>query len=210
MRKELGQAAGHLADEASLRALAHPIRWALIEALSVAGTATAARCAEILGESHASCSFHLRQLARFGLVEQAPTTSRRDRPWRLTSVRQSWSAGPTEDAARDRAAGDLTRVFVHRETERIRRWVGDEVTAPAEWRRAAFHTGVLTWMTPDELDEVSDAVSALMQRYVERIDTPENRPAGARPVRLFSVGFPVLELDPDAEDADVGGDVRAT
>jgi len=210
MRHEGEPAPGHLADEASLRALAHPIRWALIEALSVEGTATAARCAEIIGQSHASCSFHLRQLARFGLVEQAPTTSRRDRPWRLTSVRQSWSAGPTGDAARDRAAHDLTRVFVHRETERIRRWVGDQASAPIEWRRAAFHTGVLTWLTPAELDEMSDAVSAVMQRYAERIDAPQTRPAGARPVRLFSVGFPVFELGPDTADAAVSGDVRAT
>jgi hypothetical protein len=192
-------APGEVVDEASLRALAHPIRWALIETLSVEGTATAARCAEIVGESHASCSFHLRQLARFGIVEQAPTTSRRDRPWRLTSVRQSWSAGPTGDPARDRAAQELSRVFVQRETERIRRWVSDRPTAPAKWRRAAFQTGVLTWLTPAELDGLGEAISALMQTYAERIDRPEARPSAARPVRLFTVGFPVFELGPQAD-----------
>lgn len=195
-KNALGMANGEFADEASLRALAHPTRWALIEALGVEGTATAARCAELLGQSQASCSFHLRQLARFGVVEEAPTTSKRDRPWRLTSVRQSWSGGPTDDLARDRAAQDLSRVFVHRETERIRRWVQDETAVPSEWRRAAFRSGVLTWMTPDELDELAETVSAVLQTHVDRLEHPERRPPEARPVRLFATGFPVLELDP--------------
>jgi hypothetical protein len=90
--------------------------------LAVEGSATAARCGELLDESQATCSFHLRQLGRFGLAEQAPSASRRERPWRLRSVRQSWSTEPTGERARDDAAQALNAVFVDRETERIRRW----------------------------------------------------------------------------------------
>lgn len=120
--------------------MAHPIRWVLIDALTVEGTATATRCAQIVGQSQGSCAFQLRQLARFGIVEEAPTTSRRERPWRLTTVRQSWSGGTSEDPAGDRAAQELSQVFVQRETDRIRRWVRDEGAAPAPWRQVALRT----------------------------------------------------------------------
>ena len=182
-------------DAAALKALAHPLRWSLIEVLAVQGTATAARCAELLDESQATCSFHLRQLGRYGLAEQAPSASRRERPWRLRSVRQSWSTEPTGEVARDDAAKALDAVFVDRETERIRRWSRTSAAAPAQWRKAASMTGVLTWLTPDELADYNAQMQALAEKYVARIEHPERRPAEARPVRLFSVGFPVLELD---------------
>ena len=68
--------------------------------------------------SQASCSFHLRQLAKYGFVEQAqPSEDSRERPWRLTDLEQSWSAdaGP--------AADQLERVFVQREADRILGWL---------------------------------------------------------------------------------------
>jgi predicted ArsR family transcriptional regulator len=187
---------GTIVDAASLRALAHPIRWALIEALGSEGTATATRCAELLGESQATCSFHLRQLARFGMIEEAPSTSKRERPWRLKSVRQSWSTEPTGERSRDDAARQLSQVFIDRETERIRRWSRTFSEAPAEWRQAAAMSGVLTWLTPEELAEFGAELAELLQKRSDRIAHPDRRPPGARPVRLFGIGFPVLELDP--------------
>jgi hypothetical protein len=41
-----------------LRALAHPLRWKLFDIVFREGTATATRCAELTGESVASCSYH--------------------------------------------------------------------------------------------------------------------------------------------------------
>ncbi len=58
-------------DPAVMRALAHPLRWALLEALQHAGTLTATQAGEILGETPANCAFHLRTLAKYGLVEEA-------------------------------------------------------------------------------------------------------------------------------------------
>jgi hypothetical protein len=186
---------GAITDAATLKALAHPLRWSLIEVLAAEGTATAARCAELLGESQASCSFHLRQLGRFGLAEQAPSTSKRERPWRLRTARQAWSVEPTGERARDDAAVALNAVFVDRETERIRRWARAAQSAPEPWRQAASMTGVLSWLTPDELAEFGAAFAAITEKYVDRIEHPEARPPGARPVRMFGVGYPVLELD---------------
>jgi DNA-binding transcriptional ArsR family regulator len=180
-------------DAASLRALAHPIRWSLIEALALEGTANATRCAELIGESQATCSFHLRQLARFGLVEEAPSGSKRERPWRLRSVRQSWSNEPSGDRGHDDAVRQLNAVFVDRETERIRRWARQQADAPTEWREASGMTGALAWMTPDELQQFRADFEELALRHLDRVEHPELRPDGARPVRLFGIGFPLLD-----------------
>jgi DNA-binding transcriptional ArsR family regulator len=188
-------------DAASLRALAHPIRWSLIEALGLEGTATATRCAELIGESQATCSFHLRQLGRFGLVEEAPSNSKRERPWRLRSLRQSWSNEPSGDRGQDDAVRQLNAVFVDRETERIRRWARQAVDAPAQWRDASGMTGALAWLTPDELGQFRADFEQLALRHLERVEHPELRPEGARPVRLFGIGFPLL-VAADAADAD--------
>lgn len=60
-----------ITDVRTLRALAHPVRIALIEALIIDGPMTATEAGERIGETPTTCSFHLRQLAKYGLVEEA-------------------------------------------------------------------------------------------------------------------------------------------
>jgi len=69
----------NLTDPKALRALAHPIRLALIGLLRTQGPLTATRAAELLGESSASTSFHLRQLSKYGLAEEAGGGQGRER-----------------------------------------------------------------------------------------------------------------------------------
>src|SRR5690606_9463113 len=103
-----------MTDPTTLRALAHPLRLDLIELLGTIGPATAAACARHLGVSQASASFHLRQLEAYGFAERAPATGdRRERPWRVTDIEQSWSS--TDSGA---AAQALEQVFVEREAAR--------------------------------------------------------------------------------------------
>lgn len=61
----------------------HPVRRALLDLLAEADTATSTQAAQRLGLSSGLCSFHLRQLARLGLIEEAPRADARARPWRL-------------------------------------------------------------------------------------------------------------------------------
>src|SRR5919108_2121595 len=75
-----------LTDPRALRALAHPIRLALLGALRREGPLTATQAGALVGESAASCSFHLRQLAKYGLVEEAGGGRGRERPWRGPGV----------------------------------------------------------------------------------------------------------------------------
>jgi DNA-binding transcriptional ArsR family regulator len=74
-------------DAKTIRALAHPVRIALLEALVDAGTLTATEAGEHVGESPANASFHLRQLAKYGFVEEAEGGTGRRRPWQLAGSR---------------------------------------------------------------------------------------------------------------------------
>jgi predicted ArsR family transcriptional regulator len=183
---------GELVDAAAMRALAHPLKWALMEVLLVEGSATSTRCAEVVGDTQANCSFHLRQLARYGLVEAAPTSSKRDRPWRMASTDQSWSR-VQPDETRARAASELERVFIQHEMAKLMRWERSSHTYPEGWRRAALRTGAQTWLTEAELAELADQISDLMFTYRDRLQDPSKRPDGSRPVRLFAVGYPLPE-----------------
>src|ERR1700742_3983403 len=75
-----------LSDPRALRALAHPLRLELLDRLMSFGDQTAAQCAEAIGSTASNCSYHLRALARVGLVERGHSDDRRERPWRATAT----------------------------------------------------------------------------------------------------------------------------
>src|ERR1044072_1335256 len=89
----------HITDPKALRAMAHPLRWQLLEILAGEGTATATQCAQETGESVANCSYHLNLLAKYDYVEKAEGGQGREKPWRLVS--QSPPAGTHAAAAAD-------------------------------------------------------------------------------------------------------------
>src|SRR5579862_8518083 len=98
-----------ISDPKAIRALAHPLRLDLLELLSATGPATAAHCGRVLGQSQASCSFHLRQLAKYGFVEEAvPGKDKRERRWQVPEPRPVLRVRG--------AAKELERLVVERET----------------------------------------------------------------------------------------------
>jgi DNA-binding MarR family transcriptional regulator len=191
-RSDKSAQGGKAVDVAAMRALAHPLRWALMDALLVEDTATATRCAELVGASQATCSFHLRQLARYGFVEQVESSDRRERPWRMATTEQRWDR-VQPDETRARAATELTRVFVEREFDKFRRWLRSALSYPKDWQSAAGHVGAQTWLTADELTDLSKQLREVMTRYKDRLDDPGRRPEGSRPVRLFLMSYPLPE-----------------
>lgn len=181
-------------DPHALRALAHPTRLSLLEILTAEGAATATRCAELLGERVASCSFHLRTLARYGFVEPVPHQGR-EKPWRRTSHGQSI---PDSDLTPEQkeAASAFLGVFLDREFARLRDWQRRAKHEPKEWEQAALMMGSTLWLTPEELDQLGEQLRHLADLHRDRAEHPEQRPEAARPVRLFlgtSVGLPGTE-----------------
>lgn len=95
---------------------------------------TATQAGELLGESSASCSFHLRQLAKYGLVEEAG----RERPWHTTAMATNWpdvAEGPELEAA----DGLLSSVLAERYFEHLMRWLDAKPGEPPEWQEARPH-----------------------------------------------------------------------
>jgi hypothetical protein len=170
----------------ALRALAHPLRWKLIDLLNSEQSATATRCAEVLGESVASCGYHLGILAKYGYVEPVPDRAGREKPWRLLSRNQDLSAGGLDEAGA-LAAQAATEVFLDHELERIKDRLRRQDLEPPEWQAASYLSGSTRWMTAAELKEVRDQLAEIQERYGDRDDDPAARPPGAREVRLFAV-----------------------
>jgi DNA-binding transcriptional ArsR family regulator len=183
-----------LRDPRVLRALSHPLRLSLLEELASSGQATATELAERVGESPANCSWHLRQLARYGLIEEAGGGTGRQRPWKW--VAQSLGvadAGEDDEPEFSHALEALMEVLMSREFEAWQAWRASRHTVPKPWLDASFGTHGLNWLTADELAAFKRACEEVIDRHImSRVDRadPTHRPSDARPVRIVAWAFP--------------------
>jgi DNA-binding transcriptional ArsR family regulator len=184
-----GRTVTQLTDPRALRAYAHPIRMKLVGLLRTEGPLTATRAGELLGESSGTTSFHLRQLAKYGLVEEAGSGTGRQKPWRATAAFTSWdlTAGTPEVAA---AAGLLNSVIAEHYFEQLMRWLEVSPDEPPEWQEAFWFGDRIAYVTAEELAELGRRVQAMVEVYFERQVRPELRPAGSRRVTYLHLAFP--------------------
>ncbi len=152
-------------DAAAVRAFAHPLRVRLYYLLEADGPATASGLAARVGESSGSTSYHLRQLARHGLVvEVEGRGTAKERWWQpnpkgFTMRGDRLRADPATRAATDLLLGEFER----RKAADRHRWLEESVTAPPEWldasvdrRRTMVLTAAETARLAAELDEVTE------------------------------------------------------
>jgi hypothetical protein len=182
-----------LKDPAVMRALAHPLRWALLEALLHAGTLTATQAGEILGETPANCAFHLRTLARYGLVEEAGGGKGRERPWRR--VVRVFNMTIAHDDPQAAAAADVldefwTTQLLNRATAALRR----KRSWPAEWLANLGESQTISYLTSAEAEELQEVLLAALHRYRDRTADPSLRPPGAMPIEYLVLSYPLLDL----------------
>jgi DNA-binding transcriptional ArsR family regulator len=192
-----------ITDARTLRALAHPVRIALFEELALGGAMTATQVGERIGESATTCSFHLRQLAKYGFVEEAGGGTGRSRPWRLTSVGMSFS--PSGDAEAEIASDAVVRMFRERQFERYEAWRSTKASYPLAWRQAAVDGQYLLYLTAPELAQFSDEVHELLMRWDRlegRLEDPSRRPAGSVPVEALILAHPIAPPKPETEAGD--------
>lgn len=175
-------------DPKRLRALSHPLRWKLIDLIDSEGTATATRCAEVLGESVASCSYHLNMLAKYDFVEEAEGGQGREKPWRLTSREQSWSSEGLDMEGRLAAEG-ASEAFLSHEFEAMRARIKRRDLEPDEWRRPTGSTSATVYLTIEETQAIRDKFIELIDEHIDRHDKPELRPEGARQVHIFTAMY---------------------
>ncbi|WP_030023876.1 winged helix-turn-helix domain-containing protein [Streptomyces monomycini] len=193
----------------------HPVRIALLDLLAEAGTVTSTQAAARLGHSSGLCSFHLRQLARHGLIEEVPHTGGRARPWRLRWDAPSGPAGRNERPGKAREPEGLGQAGQSQQTgpagqaaperfdvlarnledESYQHWLAHRDQAPPEWRHDASFSEVVH-LTPAETAELAAAVRALLAPYRERNREPAARPAGTAAVAAVTRLFPLLTEAP--------------
>jgi len=178
-------------DYRVLVAVGHPLRRRLLDVLRVERAATTSALAERLGVAVGSVSHHAKVLAEHGLVVPAPELAkdRRERWWRLGDARVSWSTQAFADdpaaTAASTAADDLS---VRLQLERLRAWRSGRTSSPPEWQDAATSTDTWLQLTPEELGEMSEELTAVLLRWAER-GRSGDRP-GRRPVFAFAHAFP--------------------
>jgi hypothetical protein len=172
-----------LTDPVALRAFAHPIRLALIGLLRREGPLTATQAGNLLGESVPTCSFHLRQMAKYGLVERAEGADAREKPWRATALVTRWG-GSTDDPEVHAAEDQLNAVIMRRHYDRAVAWLRRRDNDPPEWRAVTGVGDALLFLTAEELGELIRRQEDIAAEYRVRQTDPSLRPPGARAVSI--------------------------
>ena len=180
-----------LTDPRALRAYAHPIRMQLVGLLRREGPLTATKAAEILGESSGTTSFHLRQLAKYGLVEEAGGGTGRQKPWQATALFTSLPSvaepGGIEASIAVRSA---MATLYH---QALSDWIMRAPDEPAEWQEAAEMSDLMLYLSVDELAELTSSIQSQLKQYASRLTDPSLRPEGARRITYFNIAFPARD-----------------
>jgi predicted transcriptional regulator len=181
-------------DPKMMRALAHPLRVALIEAISQADTQTltATEASELLAESPANCAFHLRTLAKYGFVEEAGGGRGRERPWRLR-FRGIELAPPWQDPESRLAAEAAASVWLDRWLARARDRLMRVLGYPPAWQDAALASQKGLYLTAQEAMDLRDAVHRLLEPFEERWAKPSLRPPGSLRYEVLLLGYPLTD-----------------
>ena len=180
-----------ISDPVALRALAHPLRLALLDRLMSFGEQTAAQCAEAIGSTASNCSYHLRALARVGLVEPGSSSDRRERPWRATSTGLEF--GPAQPAGSPAAAGAaraLEELSLAQAEELTRGALRRHHEQPRDWQEAeAFHSYALK-LTASELSQLVDEIDRLVRPFIALTRAQAPADAGVASLRLLAFRHP--------------------
>ncbi|MFI9149957.1 ArsR/SmtB family transcription factor [Streptomyces sp. NPDC053367] len=176
-------------DARSLRGLAHPLRMRLLDALRFGGPATASQLAGKLGESSGSTSYHLRQLAAHGFVEDAPEHGKgRERWWKAATRGLEFDETLLDDPNPVvRGAADL---YLHEvattHARELSTWLGNRQRYSEEWNRATDMSSMTLHLTPEQTRELIQEMHALVDRY------RGNEDPDAKTVRVHTHAFPLI------------------
>jgi DNA-binding transcriptional ArsR family regulator len=187
-----------LTDPDVLKALTHPLRRRIYRLLSEQGPATVTSLAERVDADPGQISYHLRELAKRGFIEEAPELARdrREHWWRAAAESYTWSTTDFADPAGRAVADAALRLQVNEQFERLRAYHAASPAWRREWLDAATAGSSSMRLTPDELRALCAELSEVLERWsrVGRVDPkvrPEDRPAdGREQVFVFYHAFP--------------------
>jgi DNA-binding transcriptional ArsR family regulator len=164
----------------ALRALGHPTRLRILGRLQLHGDSTATECADEVGESPSSCSYHLRTLARHGFVDEAPSADGRERRWRARVVGVDFPA--TGDPEFEAASKLARAALLQLDDDEVRSYLEHERSFSRAWRDAAAFTKSTIVATPRELEQIAEQIRAVLEPYYRQ--NRDETPRGARHVHV--------------------------
>ena len=193
-------------DAASLPGLAHPLRVQLLEQLTQYGPATATQLGARLHESSGATSYHLRQLERYGFVEEDPDRgSGRERWWRrVPGGLRINTPELSEDAATKEATQLVVNEFNRGRLRRVEQWYSTFPNWPREWQDASSQGSYTMRLTAPELDQLANEVDEVVMRWKElaggrRRDATAADDDQYRQVEVQMIAFPLPDPDQPAD-----------
>ena len=182
-----------LSDIDALKALAHPLRQQLVTWLQRHGPATSADLAAEFGEDRGATSYHLRQLARFGFIEEdTGRSSGRRKYWRTIPQDVRLPRRPMEPEVA-LAAEEIGRQWMERADRDRTAYLSNRETF-GEFAASAMHSFGSTMLTTEELAEFGEEYIAFLKRWDRE---PGQAPPGSRHISVVFHAFPT----PDSGDA---------
>jgi DNA-binding transcriptional ArsR family regulator len=186
--------APRMLDVTALKALGHPLRVQLLDLLASYGEQTASGLAARLGESSGSTSYHLRQLAKHGLVEEVEGRgSKRERWWRRPAggFQVSMEAAEHDPAARI-LVHSVARQIEQRRAAALADFLDHGMEAlPEEWLDSSVLNTVNLQLDARQLKDISVRTMAFLTTIADEYRGTGG--PGARPVQLHFNAFPVID-----------------
>jgi DNA-binding transcriptional ArsR family regulator len=189
------QPSREISDPKAMRALAHPVRLAILDAMRNEGELTATRAAELLNQSPGNMSWHLQMLARYGFIVEAEGAKGRSRPWKIAPGTNRITVTEAVPGSFD-AIEHLVITLLDRSFEQLQEWWRQHKDFGDAWFDASFVKERTSFVTPAELAEISEQMDRLLGRYEERSE-PAQRPAEALPVHMVTFAHPMPHTNAD-------------
>ncbi|MGW2151683.1 ArsR/SmtB family transcription factor [Nonomuraea bangladeshensis] len=182
-----------LSDPKAMRALAHPARLQILNRLGVEESATATEVAEIAGITPSAASYHLRMLAKYGFVEDAPPRGDgRERLWRTVGKPLSVGLLPEDQPDVRDAKVALMAAFRREANREADRALAHVETESEEWRDATVFNRTRVKVTAEELTRLYQTIQELIEPYAARRREETGVPDGARVAEVQLNLFPVI------------------
>jgi DNA-binding transcriptional ArsR family regulator len=163
-----------ITDPDVLEALAHPVRLDLLTYLVATGPATASACARAVGDTPSNCSYHLRTLARHGLVQAVASEDRRQRPWQATITGFSIDPDVDPDTPQGRSNAAILSASLALEQGLLRDYLANRDRVADAWREVDITSSYTLRLAPAELRRVTAEIDELLRPLIAagRDDAP--------------------------------------
>lgn len=183
-----------------MRALAHPARLALVEHLAhQPDGATATECAAVVGLSPSATSYHLRALAKVGIIHEAPGRGDgRERVW--CAVHDSYEIANDPQAGPEQVAAEtaLVEAFLARQDDKVHRFLARARQEPRDWYEASIISERRLLLTAAELKSLTAQIDKLVEPYQQR--NRQGSPSGSRSVSFQLRAVPTPTAENPSED----------